>query len=402
MGNIMTYLKWRGDLTFEERPFCEVDNLVLSKLAYLDFSHIVPGVEEGNTLTLAKVSQLYYEQVRKKTCASGSSEDFLSTMAASRRYQGVLLSKLEDVEDPATQTEFTALHITLGDGTVYAAFRGTNDSLMGWREDFSMSFQLMPSQKLAAAYLEKTMDSKECRYRVGGHSKGGNLAVYAAMLLPEEKQAQILNVYSNGGSGLCQEIIDLGQYERLQGKLVRIVPEFSVIGSLFEHEAPTKIVVSSASGLSQHDGFTWEVEGDSFTTRKELSKEAKFYNEIFDQWIESADREQRETFTKDLFDALEAGGAKRRSDLPHTGFEGFESVFKFSDCRFSLIFQGFSGAPLNPHRPPGGGLRSAANQLRRLGGRCDPIPEMLRGCPPSRGACGGDGTLQGRHLGGGP
>lgn len=86
MGNIMTYLKWRGDLTFEERPFCEVDNLVLSELAYLDFSHIVPGVEEGNTLTLAKVSQLYYEQARKKTCASGPSEDFLSTMAASRRY----------------------------------------------------------------------------------------------------------------------------------------------------------------------------------------------------------------------------------------------------------------------------------------------------------------------------
>ena len=151
MGNIMTYLKWRGDLTFEERPFCEVDNLVLSELAYLDFSHIVPGVEEGNTLTLAKVSQLYYEQVRKKTCASGPSEDFLSTMTASRRYQGVLLSKLEDVEDPATQTEFTALHITLGDGTVYVAFRGTNDSLMGWREDFSMSFQVRPSQKLAAA-----------------------------------------------------------------------------------------------------------------------------------------------------------------------------------------------------------------------------------------------------------
>ncbi len=325
MGNIITYLKWRGDLTFLERPFSEVDNLVLSELSYLDLSGIVPATDEKKSISLLEASVLFKEKERKNMYADGPPEDFLSIMATSNRYREVKLSHFADVLDETSQTEFSALHIELGDGTVYVAFRGTNDSLMGWREDFSMSFQLMPSQKLAAEYLEKTM-SDNLQYRVGGHSKGGNLAVYASMVCPTEKQEQIIEVYSNDGPGLCEELVDMEQYRKLQPKIIRIVPEFSVIGSLFEHEAPTKIVASSASGFLQHEGLSWQVEGDHFSTCEVLSKECKFYNQIFDQWIESADMEQRKTFTKDLFDALESGGAKRCSDLSRSGFEGFEAI----------------------------------------------------------------------------
>lgn len=325
MGNIITYLKWRGDLTFLERPFCEVDNLVLAELSYLDLSGIVPVTEEKKSISLWEAAALFQEQGRKSMCAEGPPEDFLSIMAATKRYREVRLSNFADVLDEISQTEFSALQIELGDGTVYVAFRGTNDSLMGWREDFSMSFQLMPSQKLAAEYLEKTM-SDHLQYRVGGHSKGGNLAVYASMVCPAKKQKQIVQVYSNDGPGLCEELVDMEQYRKIQPKIIRIVPEFSIIGSLFEHEAPTKIVKSDASGLLQHDGMSWQIEGDQFSTCESLSKECKFYNQIFDQWIESADMEQRKTFTKDLFDALESSGAKRRSDLSHTGFEGFEAI----------------------------------------------------------------------------
>lgn len=326
MGNLYTYLKWRGDLTFTERPFCEVDNLVLSELAYLDLAGIVPGLEEDSYIELEQAAELFYGQSRGSQCADGPSADFLSMMAASSRFGKVKLSRFMERLDEQTGTDFCALHIELDDGTVYAAFRGTSDSLLGWREDFSMSFQLMPAQKLAAEYLEQTLNREDVRYRVGGHSKGGNLAVYAAMMLPEEKQARVMEVYSNDGPGLCPDFADMERYRAVSKKLTRIVPEFSVIGALFENEAPTKIVKSSISGLHQHDGVTWQIEGDHFCTVEKRSAACEYYNHIFDQWIESATMEQRKAFTKDLFDALEAGGAKKRSELAESGFDGFEAI----------------------------------------------------------------------------
>lgn len=326
MGNIISYLKWRGDLTFAERPFCEVDNLVLSELAYLDLAGILPTKEQGGFLTPTQAAPLFYRQKRKNVCADGPEEEFFSLMAQSKRYGQVKLSHFIEVSDPSTQTDFSALQIELGDGTAYIAFRGTSDSLMGWREDFSMSFQLMPSQKLAAEYLDTVMDHPDWKYRVGGHSKGGNLAVYASMMLPKSKQEQILQVYSNDGPGLCPELVDMERYRGISQKLTRIVPEFCVIGALFENQPPTKIVRSNADGFRQHDGTSWQVEGDHFCTCKELSKNCELCNQIFDQWIESVDLEHRKTFIQDLFDALEAGGAKKRTDLAQGGFEEFESI----------------------------------------------------------------------------
>lgn len=326
MENILTYLKWRGDLAFAERPFCEADNLALSELAYLDLAGIVPEVSEEKSITLQEASVLFYSQNRSSKCGDGPPEDYLAVMASSNRYRAVRLSCFYEELDKATGTDFCALHIELEDDSFYVAFRGTSDSLIGWREDFSMSFQLMPSQTIAAKYLETTMNRENGRYRVGGHSKGGNLAAYAAMMLPECKQEQIIEIYSNDGPGLCPDIVEMERYHGISHKLIRIVPEFSVIGALFERETPTKIVKSDASGFLQHDGMTWQIEGDHFCTVPTRSAEAEYYNHIFDQWIESATLEQRKSFTNDLFDALEAGGSQKLTDITGNGFESFESI----------------------------------------------------------------------------
>jgi hypothetical protein len=315
MGNILTYLKWRGEQTFLERAFCEVDNLILSELSYWNFDGIVPAVDSGDSITLKKAAELFYEQYTEEEESGDHPQEMLKLMADSKRYQNVLLSNYMEVQDEKSKTEFSALHIILGDGTAYVAFRGTGDYIWGWRENFSMSFRRMGAQKLAAAYLKKTMTDSDMQYRVGGHSKGGNLAVYAAMMCSGEKNDQIKEIYSNDGPGLCPVIIDLEKYRQIQPKLIRIVPEYSIIGSLFAHESPTKIVASSASGLGQHVGISWLVEGDAFCEKSKLSTECQFYNHVFDEWIKSATIEQRRAFTRDFFDALESGGAKRISEL---------------------------------------------------------------------------------------
>lgn len=317
MGNIITYLKRRGNQTFLERAFGEVDNLVLAELSYWDFRGIVPGPDESASVTLRQAAKLYKEKHEHKAVAD-SPQGLLLVMASTDRYKNVLLSCYADVLDESAHTEFSALHIELGDGTVYVAFRGSGDYILGWREDFSMSFQKMGAQELAAAYLEKTIETDKL-YRVGGHSKGGNLAVYASMMCPGKKQRRIIEIYSNDGPGLCGDIIPMDRYHRIESRLIRIVPESSVIGMLFANEPPTRIVASTADGLAQHDATTWIVDGDFFREKKSLSRESQIYNRIFDDWIESAPMEQRKAFTRDFFDALEAGGSKRFSQLGKGG-----------------------------------------------------------------------------------
>jgi hypothetical protein len=317
MGNIITYLKRRGNQTFSERPFCEVDNLVLSELAYWDMRGIVPEIDQEKSVTLGRAARLYEAQHEHKAALS-SSQNLLRVMASTDRYRNVRLSRYADVLDERTHTEFSALQIDLGDGTAYVAFRGSGDYILGWREDFGMSFQKMGSQEMATAYLEKTIEPGK-KYRVGGHSKGGNLAVYASMMCPAQKRTQIIEIYNNDGPGLCRDIIDMKRYKRIRSRLIRIVPEYSVIGMLFANEPPTKIVASTASGLAQHDAMSWVVEGDSFLRKQSLSKECQIYDRIFDEWIEEAPMEQRKAFTRDFFDALEAGGSKRFSQLGKGG-----------------------------------------------------------------------------------
>lgn len=332
MGNILSYLKWRGDLTFRERPFCEVDNLVLAELSYLDFSGLVPTVEQGGSVSLAQAAEGYDVALRKVQNVNGLPDDFLPLMARSNRFRDVRLSHYADILDRETGVQFAALHIALGDGTVYVAFRGTSDDLIGWREDFSMSFQLMPAQTLAAAYLSETLCEPGVKYRIGGHSKGGSLAVYAAMMCSAEQKEQIIAVYSNDGPGICDELLDREKYQELQPKLTRIVPEFSVIGSLFAQEPPTKIVASSASGISQHEGMSWEVEGDHFCIREDLSPKCLLVNNIFRTWIESASMEQRKTFTNDFFDALESSGVKQLSELTERNMDEVETILLSLTC----------------------------------------------------------------------
>ncbi len=332
MANIISYLKWRGDLSFAERPFCEVDNLVLAALAYVDWKGIVPGEPDGTmSVSLADAAMQAQALGKGSTGLMQQPKEFLAAAAESVRYRDVRLSQHVDILDEATETEFCALHMALSDGSVYVAFRGTGDDLLGWREDFSMTFQLMPAQTAAAAYLERTLKAPceaeaQGMYRVGGHSKGGNLAIYAAMMCSPEKQARIREIYSNDGPGFCEELIDMGRYEAIRDRIVRIVPAFSIIGAFFANDPPTKIVESSAAGLAQHDNFSWQVEGDRFVEADGVPDKCRFYNDMIRQWIESASMEQRSAFVRDLFAALEKSGKKRASELGSGGVDEFETI----------------------------------------------------------------------------
>ena len=322
MGNIISYLKWRGDIGFGERGFCDADNLVLSALAYVDLSGIVP--EKEGQMTVQEAAGLYFgERIPDQ---ENSCESVLYYMAHSARFSGAVLSHYREKKDEKALTQYASMKVALEDGTDYLAFRGTDDSIVGWREDFSISYKVVPAQKEAAAFLKETIGSGDRPCRVGGHSKGGNLAVYGAMMCPQKIQEKILCIYNNDGPGICSDMLDEKGYGRIRDKIVRIIPGFSVIGMLFAPELPPLIVKSSGNGLMQHDILTWEMEGDTLCVLPEPEEKSRFYNRIFDQWIESADMEQRESFTRDFFDALEADGARTVPEIAEGGLDGFGTI----------------------------------------------------------------------------
>lgn len=321
MADIITYLKWRGDLNFKERAFCEVDNLVLSMFAYVDLPDITKDLKNVN---IARIAKVYFSE---KSCEESELQGYEKVfyyMAQSQRFCEAKIKHYENIVNESTQ--FAAVCVELDDGTEYILYRGTDTSIIGWREDFAISFQITLAQERAVSFLEKCMEKEEIIYRVGGHSKGGNLAVYAAMKCCKEKKKNILEIYNNDGPGICDELMDYQGFLEIKDRIKRFIPEFSIIGKLFESDILPCNVGSSARGIVQHDAMTWEIEGDRFCKRTDISKECKIYNQIFATWIESATMEQRESFTRDFFDALEAGGARDIREIPEGGFDGFGTI----------------------------------------------------------------------------
>ena len=323
MGNINTYLKWRGDLDLTERVFCEVDNLALALLSYVNFEGIVQ--DNGQKITVSEAYKQFCTTSNGSSDLDGSAIHLFRYMAESKRFGNAMLSHYRVVFDEQQATQFAAVQITLGDGSIYISFRGTDDSIIGWQEDFSLGSKVVPAQHMASAYLNE-LATENTGYRIGAHSKGGNLAIFAAIHCPDAISKKIVAVYNNDGPGLSRDIVSEERYLPIRDKLLWLIPGFSVIGTLFPYKNTAQVVESSGDGLLQHDAFTWQIESDCFQRREGLTDSCRFYVQIFDTWISSASLSQREAFTRDFFGALRAGGAKTIGDVRNGGIDGFGTI----------------------------------------------------------------------------
>ena len=250
----------------------------------------------------------------------------LKEMGKSERFGNLMLSDYVSIEDEDENLLFSALCIDLPDGTRYISYRGTGDEIEDWRQDFMISFRETPAQKMALNYLLNEILTTDKQLRIGGHSKGANLALYAAMMLPDAYRERVIEIYNADGPGICPEFRQEKGYSEALAVMKRFIPEFSVVGMLFEPPVQATIVASNGSGILQHNAFTWQIEGNAFIRKKGLSPECIEYKKIFDEWIESADMEDRETFTEDFFDALRAGKAETLDDIAKSGLGGFGTI----------------------------------------------------------------------------
>ena len=312
MANIHEYLIWRGDVPFTVSPFNEVDGLVLSELAYTDFHGVLP--ENGKRITIEEARRLFWEKhTREEILAMDSytktAPFLMDEMAGKARFGGTVMADYYDVIDTNIEIQLAALTFYLPDGTAFVAFRGTDDTVVGWKEDFNLSY--MPEtegQRRAAEYLNTHFSSQNIAIRVGGHSKGGNLAMFAAVCAQKAVRDRIIAVYNNDGPGFLKEFTKTDAYRDMLSRIICTVPEKAVIGTLLDNNAFQHVVKSTASGIYQHDGFSWNVLGTRFVEAEKRSDSSIVLESTLHQWLTEQSETNRRTFVNTLFGLLESTG----------------------------------------------------------------------------------------------
>ena len=316
MGNILDYLDWRGDIPFSVDPFNEVDNLLLSELAYVNFPDIP---DDGAAVPLSDVSDVYFQKFPLEQLEKDSSDLnkalVLKKMTGSVRFGNMKLCRYVNELDKEQSVQFSAITCILDDDTVYVAFRGTDHSFTGWKESLDLSYtNETEGQRMAIDYLSGLSDLKGYPLRVGGHSKGGNYAVYGAAFCSSEVRDRLIAVYSNDGPGFHNDVIMSEEYLRILPKILAIIPEASVIGRLLLNASVPIIVKSTAVGLMQHDAFSWCVLRNRFE-RTGISGMGVFLDKSISDWTGHMDDEKRESLIDSIFTLLDQTGKENFRDL---------------------------------------------------------------------------------------
>lgn len=334
MSNILDYILWRGDLSFDVSPLNEVDNLIFSKLAYLDFTNLI----NHGTTTLAELSKAYIDLNGYSKIGMLLNENFPKLLEAagnSHRFGSVKISHVIDDTCDETIVQFAAMTFHVAEDIAFIAFRGTDDSLVGWKEDFMMSIMdTVPAQEKALSYLTSVVaDLPSNQFYVGGHSKGGNLAVFAAVFSNTTVQNQLIQIYNNDGPGFKTSLLDSKAYEHVAPRIRTLVPKSSIVGMLLEHEESYDVVQCTIkqSGLLQHDGFTWIVKGTSFIHLEDVDRESKFLSKTIKAVLNNMTIEQREAFTYAFFDILSANEQKSLLDIQNGQLKSIVAMVKAYD-----------------------------------------------------------------------
>ncbi len=329
MADIFDYLKWRGDLSFSADPFNEVDGLVLAELAYSDFDGILDG--SFRQVSLKTVDERYFkthsrEEAKKSINHIVKAPLLMDGMMTGSRFGDMKLTRYINVVSTEKDMQISAVTCLLSDGSIYVAFRGTDSTIVGWKEDFNMSY--LPDtegQRSAVRYLNEVGKRFKGPIRVGGHSKGGNFAVYASAFCKKEVQDRILKVYTNDGPGFRDEVMSREGYKDILPKVVSVVPDTSIIGMLLASDAEHIVVKSSEKGIIQHDALTWQLERNRFEVTKPSAIGTFIMNSQRD-WLRKIDDESREMFVNTVFSLFESTGMSTFGEMKDNALKSAERI----------------------------------------------------------------------------
>lgn len=322
MSTVLDYIAWRGDLPLDIVPFNEIDALIFCEFAYLKLKGIVQEEVSKDGITLEEAATCFFES---EDVAERSDMGILfgenvvnlfKIMAASIRYKKLELCGFVEHFDTVHEKQFAAITVLLGDGSSFIVFRGTDDSLVGWKEDFNMCFMTpVPSQEEALNYLVHAASRLSGKLRVGGHSKGGNVSVYSSTFCGKKIQKRIINVYNFDGPGFELDIAQTPEYQGISHCVQTFVPDQSVVGLLMEYDGDYVVVKSHEAGLMQHNLLSWQLDGPHFAEVERVSDGSVIIDRSVKSWLKELSSEQREQFVESFYKLLTSSEAATLSEL---------------------------------------------------------------------------------------
>lgn len=322
MANIQNYIEWRGDISFIQSPFSRVDALILCQITYLNFDGLLKDSDFSSSLTLSELAENFKNSAdfEKRSDAgvliNSKTAPFFLDMAKTERFKDVKITGYCSKIDLSVEEQFAAASYKLPDGTNFICYRGTDDTIVGWKEDFNLAIEdEVPAQKDAVEYLELAAENLKGGLRLGGHSKGGNLAVYAGSKAEKKILKRIVAIYNNDGPGFSEEKVNSKEFLKIEEKIDSCYPQFSIVGMLFHHIGKRSFVESDETGVMQHDPFSWHILGKDFVLVKNNDYGSKFFHDTFNEWISKLEPKQREVFIDSVFKIIESTDAKTNSEL---------------------------------------------------------------------------------------
>lgn len=315
-ANFLTYAQTALD-SFDDRPFCAVDSLVFAWLSYLRLPSDMPRLTDWQGLDVRELlrAECYQDMIDDLWDPQGS-RALLEAVAASPRYRGVRVCGYRAVSDVAMTEQFAAVTFRFPAGFSYVSFRGTDSTIVGWKEDFNMAFRCpVPAQESAAHYVDEVAAAIDGPLLCGGHSKGGNLAVYSAAMCSDGARNRIERAFSHDGPGFVEEFLSGDAFAGLSGRIDKTLPQSSIFGMMFETQEDYAIVESTEFSLLQHNPFSCVVDGCDFVYRERLSAGARYVDGSIREMLLAVTPSERERFVDALFSVFEATGAVRFADI---------------------------------------------------------------------------------------
>jgi hypothetical protein len=308
MADIFDYLLWRGDLSFENAPFNPVDNIILSQLAYLPLDGIVPGPEENAGITVASAAGSFADELAANGLQGPvifkKDPAFMIAMGQADRFKDCLLYRYVNRIDVDREEQFSAFCIDHNSFTS-VVYRGTDVTVVGWKENFNMSFsEAVPSQLAAVSYLEEAAEKTRAPLLLCGHSKGGNLAIYAAATCSKKIQKRIAGIYTNDAPGFHRRFIESDGFHEIKQHIHSFIPQSSIVGMLFEHGNNYTVIKSSQTGILQHELYSWDVTHNDMVRLDDVDQGSRFAAKTLREWIDGLDNEHRRQLSETLFGIL--------------------------------------------------------------------------------------------------
>ena len=326
MANMIDYLAWRGEFPFEITPFNPVDALLVANTSYLGFR----GVSDGKGETLAELNRSG-ALLEEDSSSFPERKRMFTAMAESRRFADSRIHHYIALTDREKEMQFSVMCVDLPDGTMCVSFRGTDNTIVGWREDFNMAYRtLVPAQEAAVYYLSQAALLSDRPLRLMGHSKGGNLAVYAAAGATPEVRDRIESIWAFDAPGMNAEMSKAEGYLQIRDRIRAYVPQTSIIGQLMEYFRPYTVVRSTALGIYQHDPMSWQVYGPKFEELENVDHTAEVMRETLHDWLDNSTPEQRGAFVDAMFQMADGINATKMSDITN---EKLRSMWKMFGTR---------------------------------------------------------------------